>query len=169
MRPALPRPTPQKAINLLAMLLALAVAIGFAWRLAGWTWLVAAPAAPVVAPDLRGDINLALIASRPWFGTRTAPAAADTAAAPAASQSSGVVIRLIGVFAGGKRPVALIGAGGKAPAPFAEGETIAPGITLKSVAKDHVVVTHDGLQERVDLPVKPGAELKKPEEKRSSE
>lgn len=156
MKLSLPHLSPQRAIDLAAALTALLLAVGAAWRLGGWAWLVLAPAVPVAAPDMHNEINVALIASRPWFGNRAAPAALTTT-----QEARGVALRVVGLLAGGPRPAAIVGAGSNPPQAFLEGETIASGIVLKTVNKDHIIVTRDGLPERVDLPVKPAIELNK--------
>jgi len=156
MKLAIPNISPQRAIDLAAAMAALLLAVGAAWRLGGWAWLVMAPAVPAAAPDMHNEINVALIASRPWFGNRVAPSAPTTT-----QQARGTTLRVIGIVAGGKRPAAIVGAGNSAPQAVLEGETIAPGIVLKTVNRDHVIVTRDGMPERVELPAKPAAELNK--------
>jgi general secretion pathway protein C len=60
--------------------------------------------------------------------------------------------RLFGVRRGGGLPAsAIIGAPGMAQQSFAEGDEIAPGVVLRSVEADHVVIERAGAQSRIEL------------------
>lgn len=131
-------------------LMAVILAAAFGWRAATWAWRAMTPASAVAVPGLRAEVNPAKIAERAWFG---AVAAAIQAPPAAASAASG--LRLVGIVAGGTRPAAIVGAGGTAPKAFIQGETITDGITLQTVAVDHVVVLRSGVAERLELPAKP--------------
>lgn len=152
MKPRLSNLSPQRITALVGILLAVMIACGAAWRIAYWAWQIAAPTPVALATDLRGEIHLGLINARPWFGMPSASPEPE-----AEAQSSGEVLRLVGVFAGGAHPAAIIGAGNAAPQPFLVGESIAAGISLKTVAHDHVIVLRGDTPERIALPENSGA------------
>lgn len=132
----------ERTVRGLGRLLVLALALVLAWRGATWIWYFAAPAPAAAAPDLRGAVSVANVAQLPWFG----------AAAPRAAAAEAVGdIRIIGLFAGGKRPMALLAVGNQNPTAAAVGETLAPGVQLLSIADDHVVVQRNGTREQIML------------------
>lgn len=166
MKLALPSLNLQRVVESIAVLALVLVLAGSGWRLAMWTWRVLTPTATVAALDLQGDVNLSLVGSRPWFGKiPTGPAA------EARPKATGVVLQLVGVFAGGGKPAAIMVVGSALPLPFVQGETITDGIVLKSIHPDHVLVVRDGLEERVNLPAKgePAETRKDRKERKESE
>lgn len=123
-------------------LVVLALVLVSAWRVAGWAWYFAAPSPNPLVPDLRALVSAANVARFPWFG---APAPSAAAAAPVSD------IRVIGLFAGGHRPAALLVIGSQNPVAAIAGETIAPGLKLVSVADDHIVIQRNGMDEKIML------------------
>lgn len=122
-------------------LLELALVAALAVMLAHWTWTFAAPAslaAPsraVLAADAKTDVPRGL------FG-----GAGETARAEAVAAD----LRLVGVIAGpGGR--AMFKSQGGAPRIAGAGEAVAPGIVLKEVHADHVVLEKGGALERLKL------------------
>lgn len=136
-----------KAVDALGSLLALLV-VGFAgWRLAGWIWLLLAPAPAPPAASMGGYSDVALVSSRPWFG--------DTVPAPeaeAALATTKAELSVAGIIAGGGRQAAIIGIGGGEPRAYLEGERLGPGMVLQAVARGYVTIMRDGIAERVELP-----------------
>lgn len=122
-------------------LLVVALVLALAWRVAGWAWYFAAPSPNPLVPDLRGVVSVANVARVPWFGVLTQ----TPAAAPVSD------IRVIGIFAGGKRPAALLVIGSQNPIAAIAGESPAPGLQLVNVAEDHVVIQRNGSNEKIML------------------
>ena len=141
------RSIPAIAINMdrtvrgLGRLLLVLLVLAFAWRGAGWLWYFAAPGPNPRVPDLRALVSVANVARFPWFGAVTRSAVA----APVAD------IRVIGLFAGGKRPAALLAIGSQNPVAVVVGESPAAGVQLVSVADDHIVVLRNGINEKIML------------------
>ena len=125
----------------LGRLVVLAMLVALAWRGAGWAWYFAAPSPNPRVPDLRGAVSVENVARFPWFGA----APPSTVAAPISN------IRLIGLFAGGKRPTALLVIGNQNPIAATIGESPAPGLQLVTVARDHVVIQRNGMKETILL------------------
>lgn len=131
-----------RTVRGLGGLLVLALVLGLAWRIAGWAWYFAAPSPNPLVPDLRGLVSVTNVARFPWFGALTP---APAAAAPVSD------IRILGLFAGGKRPTALLVIGGQNAVAVTVGESPAPGLKLLSVGDDHVVVERNGINEKILL------------------
>lgn len=142
----------QTIIRVLSVLVAVALAAAFGWRAATWGWRLMSPASQQVVPGLRTEANAAGVAARPWF-------APVVLSAPTEAVRAATGLRLVGIIAGGKRPAAIVGAGGTAPQAFIQGETITDGLLLKTVATDHVIVLRNGIAERLDLPATPVIDL----------
>ena len=130
-----------RAVRGLGHLLVLALVLVLAWRAAGWAWYFAAPAPNPAVPDLRGIVSLANATRYPWFGVL---ATAQTAA-PVSD------IKVIGLFAGGKRPMALLSIGSQNPVAAVVGESPLPGLQLVEVAGDHAIIARNGIKEKVML------------------
>jgi general secretion pathway protein C len=131
------------AVTLLALAL-------LCWVLARWTWVLLAPAAPVVVPATPApvDIQAALdeiLRARLFSGK----AAGEAPIAGTARRD----VQLAGVFATAPqgRGWAVLQLEGKAQQVAANGTEIAPGLLLDQVFGDHVVVTREGTRERIDL------------------
>lgn len=135
-------------IPLAAWLVVVAVA---AWLLAGWIWVLTAPAvfvAPVATP-VEPVAAAAAVADRHWFG--------GSSAAPAAEQSAGR-FRLFGAMTGhdGRPGMAVIGEEGKPALPVVEGEEFVPGVRLQRVLPRAVELQRQGRGERLELNEVPG-------------
>lgn len=138
---SLPPINMETTIRSLSRILVVVLLLTLAWRGAGWLWYISAPAPSPRIPDLRGLVGVAHVARFPWFGTPKP----SFAATPVSD------IRVIGIFAGGKRPTALLVIGTQNPIAAAIGETLAPELKLISVANDHVVVLRNGASEKIML------------------
>lgn len=134
-----------------AWLAVLALAAWMAWHWYGVFTSSGEAAAPVrsPAPDVQAAAAQALAA--PLFGQAGAGGAGATAAGPGD-------IKLRGVFAGtGGLQAAIVNTGKEDSFVALSGE-IAPGIVLQEVHATHIIVSRNGLAERVELDV-----LKSPE------
>jgi general secretion pathway protein C len=127
--------------------LALIAALGVV--LAHWTWAALAPravAAPQLAPevDARGASG---IATRYLFGATQGAGAGNPKAVSAAR------LKLLGVVSiggtGEGRAIVAVESGKAAVA--AVGESVAASVILKEVHPDHVVLSRNGVSERIDL------------------
>ncbi|MCK9387731.1 MAG: hypothetical protein M0Q22_04975 [Sulfuritalea sp.] len=130
-----------RTVRGLGGLIVIALVLALAWRAAGWAWYFAAPSPNPLVPDLRGVVSVANVARFPWFGVLTQ----SPAVAPVSD------IRVIGLFAGGKRPAALLVIGSQNPIAAVAGESPAPGLQLISVDDDHVVIQRNGISEKISL------------------
>ena len=145
----LSRFNPSELLELFGRLATLLLVLTLAWRAAYWVDQFAAPTPLAPTPNLRGEINLASINRIAWLG-----AGEETAKSVAAATNNAAIgIRLIGVYAGGPRPVALVALGAQNPIAVAIGEELAPGVKLTAVAADHIRVDRNGVAEQVALPV----------------
>lgn len=108
-------------------------------------WVLLAPGLPAAAPPPTGpQADLTVL-------TRFNPFVGDAAAAGPAATGDG--LRLYGVRAGGDgQGSAIIGTPDGKQASYAVGETIAPGVTLRSVQSDHVVLSRGGASSRLFFP-----------------
>jgi type II secretory pathway component PulC len=131
----------ESAVRAFGRLLVVTLTIALAWRAGGWAWYFGAPRPNPVIPDLRGLVSIANVERFPWFG----------AVAPTAVTAPTSNIRLIGLFAGGKRPMALLVIGTQNPIAATAGETISPGLQLMTVAEDHVMLQRNGVSEKILL------------------
>ena len=120
------------------------------WVLAKWTWVVLAPAAPVLPPPTPAPIDLqAALDDILRAKLFSEPASAE----PAPATSSRRDVQLAGVFATAPqgRGWAVLQLEGKNQQVAASGAEIAPGVVLDQVFGDHVVVNRQGNRERLDL------------------
>jgi general secretion pathway protein C len=127
------------AIGTLAIV---ALTLVLAFQLAHWTWVFVAPAQVATSPAGDAGVDMAAIAK--LFGA-SPPSSATVAS------SSG--LRLKGVVApdGGPIASAIFSTGsGRDIAVFVDRE-IAPGLKLLEVKPDHVIVSRNGVRERIDL------------------
>jgi hypothetical protein len=131
-----------RTVRGLSGLIVVALVLALAWRAAGWAWYFAAPTANPQIPDLRSLVSVPNVARFPWFG---ALAPSPGAVAPVSD------IRVIGLFAGGNRPAALLVIGTQNPIAAVAGESPAPGMKLISVADDHIIVQRNGIDEKIML------------------
>lgn len=122
-------------------LLELSLVVALAVMLAHWTWTFAAPASLAAPARAVQAANPKIHVPRGLFGGGNEPAGAETVASD---------LRLVGVISGpGGR--AMFKAKGAAPRVAGAGESVAPGILLKEVHADHVVLDKDGALERLKL------------------
>lgn len=124
-------------------LLALTLAALLCWRMAGWTWYFFAPPARPVAPELRGEVNLGTVSRLPWFGVEPV--------IPKSGPAVATDLKIVGLYAGGNRPAALIAVSGQNAAAFGVGDGIVSGIRLTHVETDHVLIERNGVEERINL------------------
>src|SRR5262245_26523510 len=127
----------------------LAIAL-LCWVLARWTWVLFAPAAPVVVPAAPAPVDIQAALDdilRARLFSNQAPSEVPTAS------TSRRDVQLAGVFATAPqgRGWAVLQLEGKAQQVAASGTEIAPGLLLAQVFGDHVVVTRQGTRERIDL------------------
>lgn len=125
----------------LHFLIELGLVAALAVMLAHWTWVFATPAT-LAAPSRISDENAGTDVPRGLFG-----------AASARAESTARGYRLVGVISpgnglGGR---AVFKVEGGAPRQAGLGEAIAPGVRLKEVHPDHVVLERDGTLERLKL------------------
>ncbi|HZE61085.1 MAG TPA: type II secretion system protein N [Burkholderiales bacterium] len=75
----------------------------------------------------------------------------------AASSSEAGGIRALGVMAEGGtgRGIAVLGVEGKAAKSYRSGDLVAPGVTLKEVKKDGVVISRAGVAQELRIPKAP--------------
>jgi general secretion pathway protein C len=99
------------------------------------------PVRPVAAPPREIRPEPSMDAASGLFGGR----AAKTAVA-SNYQLRGIIV------AGPRDSVAIISADGKPAMAVRVGAELAPGVTIKAVNRDHVLVTENGAEKRVELP-----------------
>lgn len=149
---ALLRPLPQ--------LLFLALLVVAGWRTGDWLWRLWPLPEPVAAVSERGG-QLSAVLARHWFGI-AAPTAAQNSAAADPVRPAAAAVKLLGVIAGGPRPVALLRIDNTAFEALA-GEEFADGWQLRAIEPDAVLLVHDGRELRVVMsPSVPAAPEKKP-------
>ncbi|HET9576349.1 MAG TPA: type II secretion system protein N [Usitatibacter sp.] len=135
---------PSRAQRMAEALLAIALVLVLAWQLAYWTWRFVAPPAKSEAAASGGDVDLAAIAR--LFGA--AAPAGTTAASTSGLRLKGVIAPTPGVAAS-----AIFSTGsGKDIAVFL-GSEVQPGVKLAEVHPDHVMLSRNGVSERLDLEV----------------
>lgn len=133
-----------------------ALVIVLAVQAARLVWILAAPAGPVgaaapAADAPRGGVDLAILERFDPFFRLTAAAPAAAAAAAGSGDDAG--LRLFGVRtdgAGGGS--AIIRASDGREASFLVGEEVEPGLVLREVAADHVILTRGGARQRLGFP-----------------
>jgi len=133
---------PREGNGVIGTVAIIALTLVLAFQLAHWTWVFIAP--PQVATTPAGDAGVDMAAIAKLFG------AAPPSSATVASSSG---LRLKGVVApdGGPIASAIFSTGsGRDIAVFVERE-IAPGLKLLEVKPDHVIVSRNGVRERIDL------------------
>jgi general secretion pathway protein C len=134
--------TPDKPRNgVVGTLAIIALTLVLAFQLAHWTWVFVAP--PEVAKTSEPDAGVDMAAIAKLFG----------AAAPSSGVASTSGLRLKGVVAPDGGPIAsaiFSTGGGKDIAVFVERE-IQPGLKLLEVKPDHVIVSRNGVRERIEL------------------
>ena len=119
----------------------IALTLVLAFQLAHWTWVFLAPPEISKTPDGDAGVDMAAIAK--LFG----------ATPPASTNASTSGLRLKGVVAPDEGPIAsaIFSTGaGKDVAVFVDREVV-PGVKLAEVKSDHVIVSRNGVNERIDL------------------
>jgi general secretion pathway protein C len=131
------------AVTLLALAL-------LCWVLAKWTWVVIAPAAPVVPPATPAPIDLQAALDDILRAKLFSGQPASETAPPTTARRD---VQLAGVFATAPqgRGWAVLQLEGKNQQVAASGSEIAPGVVLDQVFSDYVVVSRQGNRERLDL------------------
>ena len=127
---------------------ALVAALGIS--LAHWTWVALTPRA-IAAPALAGQLEAQLAA--PMLKRNLFGAAQEGKAVPVVDASPTSGIRLLGIISRG------VGAGGRAifaletgkPKTVEAGSQVVPGLVLKEVHADSVLVARNGSIERMKL------------------
>lgn len=100
------------------------------------------PVRPVAAPPRAAQVEIRADAAATLFGART-----GNAAAASNYQLRGVI------FSGNPRDsVAIISADGKPPQAIRVDTEVVPGVTVKEVHRDHVLISEGGAAKRIDLP-----------------
>jgi general secretion pathway protein C len=130
---------PRLVANALTIVLLIVLGLQIAWW--GWHFLAPPPSAAPSSPPTPGGEDLAL--ARQLFGDA---GSADT------GKGAATDIRLKGVFAvdGVTLSAAVVNMGAKDQA-VRVGEEIQKGITLAEVEADHIIVSRNGVRERVGL------------------
>lgn len=139
--------------------LELALCAALAVQGARLVWVLSAPVGPLgqvavsSSQPRRAQADLAILGVFDPFFRNGAPQGAETASAAAATYA------LHGVRAGfGGRGSAILSVSGGPQKSLAVGEEIEPGVVLRAVAADHVILARGGAGFRVDFPaLQPGA------------
>ena len=135
--------------HLLPKLLILTLLVALGTQLAHWTWVFLTPSPLIAASKVQNqDLNLAVqsISSARIFGKNEQKSVLLTA-------DTTLNIHLKGVFAENAPypSYAILNTGGKNDISVPIGAEILPGIKLKSVFPQHIVVSQDGLLKRINL------------------
>lgn len=134
-------------------LVAFGMLLIFCWLLARWTWHIASPdliAEPFVGEGVSFDADAAAktIMRAHLFGVPQVPAAAVQGVV-----STPLNIKLKGVFsATGKAPAyAIVNSENQGDRPVKAGKEIKPGVVLEEIHPRYVVLSQNGVRERVEL------------------
>lgn len=142
-----------RLVRALPGLLALVLLLVLCWRAAFWTWQLL-PLAPPSVPLATLQATLAAALSRQWFGVSAVPSAVAAGEVAVAASSGGEALgnlRLLGIIAGGKLPLALLQHDAKT-IELRAGEEFGGRYTLREIARDHVVVDVGGRSQVLSLP-----------------
>jgi general secretion pathway protein C len=141
-----------RAHRILDALLVIALVLVLAWQLAYWTWRFAAPPAVVEArTDAGGNVDLAAIAK--LFGGAPSAVSSTQNASRNGLRLKGVIAPTPGVAAS-----AIFSTGSGKDLAIYVGHEVQPGVKLKEVHPDHVILSRNGVDERLDLePMRGGA------------
>ena len=129
--------------NVLTAMLVIALGLQLAW----WTWQLAMPAWKTALVDTTPNVvAVPLALGRQLFGDRDG--AVSSAGAPAVSSN----VRLKGVFAvdGRTLSAAVVNSGGKDQTVRLKQE-LSPGVKLVEVQPEFIVISRNGVRERIDL------------------
>jgi general secretion pathway protein C len=139
---AIAKPDHDRKTGVVGILAIVALTLVLAFQLAHWTWVFIAPPEVARTAEPDGGVDMAAIAR--LFG-------ASPPASAASASTSG--LRLKGVVAPDAGPIAsaiFSTGGGKDIAVFVDRE-ITPGVKLVEVKPDHVIVSRNGIAERIEL------------------
>jgi general secretion pathway protein C len=139
------------ALPLLVLIIILAA------QLAHWTWVFFLPGQEVSTLNtVQTDAESAarIITAEHLFGSSA------QAGGPVSNDNASLNIRLTGVFAANRRAdsYAIINTGTKTDQTVRVGDEIQPGVKLKAVHPQYIIVNHDGVPKRIKLEQK-GQEL----------
>ena len=128
----------------LGTLVVAALVIVLAWQLARWTWIFATPpvASSSSGPTAEAPVDLAVAAK--LFGGSASHSTAGGAASTL--RLKGVVAPTPGVAAS-----AIFSTGSGRDLSIFIGSEVQPGVKLKEVHPDHVILARAGIDERIDL------------------
>jgi general secretion pathway protein C len=140
--------TPAPARNPLGTLVVAALVIVLAYQLAHWTWIFATPA-PVASSTATPPASVDLATAAKLFG----------GTASSSNVASGSTLRLKGVVAPtpGVAASAIFSTGAARDVSIFVGNDVQPGVKLKEVHADHVILGRAGIDERIDLEARKGA------------
>lgn len=140
----------QRALDAFVMVVLVLV---LAWQLAYWTWVFLTPPATDESRESSPAVDLAAIAR--LFGG--APPAGSTTASTSGLRLKGVIAPTPGVAAS-----AIFSTGtGKDLAVYV-GREVQPGVKLTAVYPDHVTLSRNGVEERIDLEAMRGGKSSAP-------
>ncbi len=130
--------------RIIATVVTAALVIAAAWFAAKATWIVLAPAPAVAEVAPPATVDLAAAAS--VFGGTAGSGAGAVAKASGGLRLKGVVAPSPGNVAG-----AIFNAGAARDLAVPLGGEVQPGVKLVAVMRDHVLVSRNGVRERIDL------------------
>jgi general secretion pathway protein C len=134
--------------NLFGTLIVAALVIVLAYQLAHWTWIFATPREiATAAPSAGASADIATAAK--LFGGNASQAAASGAST---LRLKGVVAPTPGVAAS-----AIFSTGAPRDVSIFVGSDVQPGVKLKEVHPDHVILARAGIDERIDLEAPKGS------------
>jgi general secretion pathway protein C len=136
---SIPASRAQRAFHAILMV---ALVLVLAWQLAYWTWRFAAPPASSDARGAGAAVDLAAIAR--LFGG--AASSTSTLASTPGLRLKGVIAPTPGVAAS-----AIFSTGAGKDIAIYVGRELQPGVKLSGVYPDHVMLSRNGVEERIDL------------------
>ena len=125
--------------------------------MAHWTWqlvpppAVAVPQHAMVGESADGAYDLKGLLDAELFGKLAPTAVAPTSTTVAAIPTSSLNLTLTGIVAAGSESLALIRVNSEPETPFAIGEQVAHGVTLKEVYSDRAIILRGGALEALLL------------------
>lgn len=137
-----PTDSPSRLQRAFDTALAVALVLVLAWQLAYWTWRFAAP--PLVAPARESASGVDLAAIARLFGG--APPTSTQA-----SRASGLKLKGVIAPTPGTAASAIFSTGAGKDLAVYVGREVQPGVKLAEVHPDHVMLSRNGVQERLDL------------------
>lgn len=142
-----PPATTSAPASRLGTLVMVALVLLIAWQLAHWTWVFVAPRSVAIAPPPDTTVDLALAAR--LFGGTLSGGGTTTVASSSSLRLKGVVAPTPGVAAS-----AIFNTGsGRDLSVYVQGD-VQPGVKLVEVLPGAVVVSRNGIRERIELDVR---------------